>query len=129
MNKCTLFFFKTNHPLIRRLSSDLSIEQVLTISMKSTGGWTRGRGTGESERTQWLLSISTCADINGAMQKLRRTTFMTSDQHKDVTKDRKARDDKDSCMLSLGFFRKVIHVSPTCLGETLRPVTKLMLSG
>ena len=34
------------------LSSDLVIEQVLLISMRSTGRLTRGRGMCESERTQ-----------------------------------------------------------------------------
>ena len=78
------------------LSSDLVIEQVLMRSMKSTGRLTRGRGMCESERTQLMLSISACADLNGAMQKLTSTTFMTSEQHEDVTKARKARDDKYS---------------------------------
>ena len=46
----------------------------------------------ESERMQWLLSMSACADTNGSKQKLTSTTFMTSDQHiKDVTKARKVR--------------------------------------
>ena len=46
-----------------------------------------------------------CADLNGAMRKLPSTTFMTSDQHKEVTKARKARDDKDSYAV-LGFLQE-----------------------
>ena len=104
------------------LSSDLVIEQVLMRSMKSTGRLTRGRGMCESERTQWMISISACADINGAMQKLTSTTFMTSEQHEDVTKARKARDDKDSYAVQ-GFSRSVLFVHPTRLRETLQPVS------
>ena len=52
-----------------------------------------------------------CADINGAMQKLTRTTFMTSKQHDDVAKARKARDDKDSYAV-LGFLQERIPFVP-----------------
>ena len=41
------------------LSTDLVIEQVLMRSVKSTGGLTRGRGMGEAQREQWLLSMPT----------------------------------------------------------------------
>ena len=58
-----------------------------------------------------MLSISACADINGAMQKLTSTTFMTSEQHEDVTKARKARYDKDSYAV-LGFLQERIIFEP-----------------
>ena len=58
-----------------------------------------------------MISISACADINGAMQKLTSTTFMTSEQHEDVTKARKARDDKDSYAV-LGFLQEHIIFAP-----------------
>ena len=58
-----------------------------------------------------MLSISACADINGAMQKLTSTTFMTSEQHEDVTKARKSRDDKDSYAV-LGFLQERIIFAP-----------------
>ena len=58
-----------------------------------------------------MISISACADINGAMQKLTSTTFMTSEQHEDVTKARKAIDDKDSYAV-LGFLQELIPFVP-----------------
>ena len=58
-----------------------------------------------------MLSISACADINGAMQKLTSTTFMTSEQHEDVTKARKARVNKDSYAV-LGFLQERIIFAP-----------------
>ena len=58
-----------------------------------------------------MLYISACADINDAMQKLTSTPFMTSEQHEDVTKARKARDDKDSYAV-LGFLQERIIFAP-----------------
>ena len=69
-----------------------------------------------------MLSISACADINGAMQNLTSTTFMTSEQHEDVSKARKARDDKDSYAV-LGFLQERIILHPTRLCETVQPVS------
>ncbi|KAK6181968.1 hypothetical protein SNE40_009743 [Patella caerulea] len=73
-------------------------------SMKTTGGLTRGRGMAESQRTQWLLSMPACADLNGAMQDLTEANYVTSDQHKDSTMTRKTRDNRDNLAL-LGFLQ------------------------
>ena len=66
--------FKACHHVFRRsarywagLSTDLVIEQVLMRIVKSSGGLTRGRGMGDAQRAEWLLSISACAYINNAM--------------------------------------------------------------
>ena len=73
--------FSNGHHVVRRserywagLSPDLVIEQVLMRSVKTTGGLTRGRGIGESQRTQWLLSMPACAEINSAMQEVTGTS-------------------------------------------------------
>ena len=63
------------------LSTDLVIEQVLMRSVKSTGGLKRGRGMGEAQHAQWLLSMPTLAEYNLAMQQLTGTGYQTSDQH------------------------------------------------
>ena len=96
-------FFMSGHHVIRRsdrywagLSSDLVIEQTLMRTMKTTGGLTRGRGMAELQRMQWLLSMPACSSVNAAMQTLTEADFVTSDQHKDVTTARQARDDKDA---------------------------------
>ena len=71
-------------------------QQVLMRSLKSTGGMTRGRGLSEAQRAQWLLSMPVCTEINIAVQELTHTSFSTSDQHKESTHTRIAKDFKDS---------------------------------
>ena len=94
--------FNDGYHVIRRsdrywagLSSDLIIEQVLMKSIKSTGGLTRGHGMSESQRTQWLLSMPACTDINNSMQKFTTVDYHTSDQHVESGLSRKERDQKD----------------------------------
>ena len=45
------------------LSTDLAIEQALMHTLKTTGGLTRGRGMTEKQKSIWLLSMPTCADL------------------------------------------------------------------
>ena len=94
--------FLEGHHVVRRsdrfwagLSTDLVIEQVLMRSLKTSGGLTRGRGMGEEQRLTWLLSMPVCAAYNTAMQNVTGLAFNTSDQHKDMTKARLQRDEKD----------------------------------
>ena len=78
------------------LSTDLVIEQVLMRTLKSTGGLTRGRGMEETQRTRWLLAMPACASVNESMQNLTGTHYCTSEQHKEMSETRKARDSKDT---------------------------------
>jgi len=79
------------------LSPDLVIEQVLMRSAKTTGGMTRGKGMSESQRTQWLLSMPTCVEMNNAMQSFCEKEFQSSPQHnKEFGKTRNERDYKDT---------------------------------
>ena len=101
-----LELFKKGFHVIRRsdhfwagLSSDLVIEQVLMRSVRSSGGLTHGRGMAESQGAQWLLSMPTCASISSAMQEFASRCYVSSGQHKEMTKTRQARDDEDSCTL------------------------------
>ena len=94
--------FQGGHHVLRRsdrywagLSSDLMIEQVLMRSIKTSGGMTRGRGMGENQRAQWIMSMPACADMNEAMQQLTGIGFHTTDIHKEATLSRKTRDMKD----------------------------------
>ena len=66
---------------------------------------------GEAQITRWLLAMPACADINSAMQELTETTFVTSEQHKDASNARQARDNKDSIAL-LGFLQDRNPFSP-----------------
>lgn len=98
------------------LSTDLVIEQVLMHSVKSAGGLTRGRGMGDSQRTQWLLSMPACADMNVGMQTLTGNEFTSSEQHKEASEARQQRDDKDM-RLVLNF---LLPRNPFSCDESLR---------
>ncbi|KAL8561256.1 hypothetical protein ACOMHN_047112 [Nucella lapillus] len=94
--------FQQGYHVIRRsdrlwagLSTDLTIEQGLMRSAKSTGGLTRGRGMSEAQRTVWLLSMPACAAVNGAMQVFAGLNYATSEQHVDLTDARQKQDEKD----------------------------------
>ena len=78
------------------LSPDLVIEQALMQSKKTTGGLTRGRGMSETQRLVWVLSNPTTSEINNAMQELANVTYETSEQHKDLSASRQARDTADT---------------------------------
>lgn len=95
--------FQEGYHVVRRsdrywagLSTDLIIEQVLMRSIKTHGGLTRGKGMTETQRLLWVLSMPACANINDAMQKFSGVSYETSDQHKDISKVRQARDVKDT---------------------------------
>ena len=95
--------FMRGHHVSRRsdcfwagLSTDLVIEQVVMRSVKTTGGLTRGRGMGETQRASWLLSMPACAEMNVAMQDLTEINYETSEQHEEMSTARLKRDEKDS---------------------------------
>ena len=77
------------------LSCDLVIEQALMRSVKTSGGLTRGRGMTEVQRSQWLLSMPSCAAVNEAMQNLTDVGYHTSEQHKESSTSRQERDKHD----------------------------------
>ena len=62
---------------------------------------------GDSQETEvwlrqcvlWVLSMPACADMSESMQKLTGVSFETSDQHKDMSESRQARDIKDTIAL------------------------------
>ena len=65
-------------------------------SVKTHGGLTRGKGMTETQRLLWVLSMPACANINKSMQKYTSILYKTSDQHKDMSSARQARDEKDT---------------------------------
>lgn len=92
------------------LPPDLVIEQVLMRSIKTTGGLTRGRGMTETQRLVWLLSNTACAEVNIAMQELTSVSYISSEQHKDMSTTRQAKDMSDAqAMLSFLSSRNPFH--------------------
>ena len=95
--------FMRGHHVSRRsdrfwagLSTDLVTEQVLMRSFKTTGGLTRGREMGETQRASWLLSMHACAEVNAAMQDFTQINYETSEQHEEMSTVRLKWDEKDS---------------------------------
>ncbi|GFN75908.1 hypothetical protein PoB_000241400 [Plakobranchus ocellatus] len=118
--------FSAGYHVLRRsdrfwagLSTDLVIEQTLMRSMKSVGGLTHGRGMGDSQRTQWLLSRPACADMNSAVQEVTGSENTTSAQHAESSQSRMKRDDED--MRSLLNF--LLSRDPFACDETLRSIS------
>ena len=98
--------FEEGYHVVRRsdrywggLFTDLIIEQVLMRSVKMHGGLTQGKGMTETQRLLWVMSMPACANMNDAMQKFTGVSYETSDQHKDMSKARQARDVNDTLNL------------------------------
>ena len=98
--------FEEGYQVVRRsdrywggLFTDLIIEQVLMRSVKTHGGLTRGKGMTETQRLLWVMSMPACANMNDAMQKFTGVSYETSDQHKDISNARQARNVNDTLNL------------------------------
>ena len=86
--------------------------------MKTTGQLAHGWGIVESQRTQWLLSVPACADLNGAKQEATDTEYLTSEQHKYMTKARQTKDNNDTnCLLEF-----LLDRNPFCADANLHNI-------
>jgi hypothetical protein len=50
----------------------------------------------ETQRLVWLLSTTACAAVNMAMQEFTSVTYMTSEQHKDISEARQKKNMADT---------------------------------
>ena len=66
------------------------------ISIKTHGGLTRGKGMTEKQRLVWVLFVLVCARINETMKLFSGVSYEASDQHKDVSAAKQARDVSDT---------------------------------
>ena len=82
------------------ISTDLTIEQKLMRSVKTTRGLTRGKGMGEVQRTIWLFSTPICVEIKEALRNITGVSYETSEQHKETTLSRGKRDYKDASIIA-----------------------------
>ena len=82
------------------ISTDLTVEQKLVRSVKTTGGLTRGKGMGEVQRTIWLFSTPICAEIKDALRNITGVSYETSEQQKETTLSRGKRDYKDASIIA-----------------------------
>lgn len=65
-------------------------------TLKVSGGLTRGRGMDEAKRLSWLLSLSSQAALNHAVQNFTNLQIETSEQHKECGESRFMRDHNDT---------------------------------
>ena len=89
------FVVRRSDRLWAGLSTDLVIEQVLMLSLKSRGGLTRGSGFTEIQRTTWIYSMPLCSTYSLAMQVYTRVLLESSEQHKEMRGSRQIRDSND----------------------------------
>ena len=87
------------------VSAYLVIEQVLTRSLTTSGSITRGRSITETQQPVWYLPRPACTKVNNAMQQLTAVTYLTSEQHKDVSRARQTWGTADSEKL-MAFIRR-----------------------
>ena len=64
-------------------------------SIKCSDGLTRGRGSAESTRNQWISTAHKFASVHDAMTHLTHAEQASSDQHKDMTVARIKQDEED----------------------------------
>ena len=82
------------------------------------GELTRGSGMTEHQRAVWTMSAIVSSPYNYAMQEFFETVYTTSDQHKDASAPRMARDKEDLAKLAA----KLDQQSPFSDEVTLRNI-------
>jgi hypothetical protein len=97
---------------------DLLIEQTLMRTIKSSAGLTHGSGMSEMQRTTWLLAMPVTSEYKLAMQSLTDIKFKSSEQHKELTTTRLARDNADTSRL----IERLQTISPYCDDPCLRNI-------
>nr|CAI5839663.1 unnamed protein product [Callosobruchus analis] len=76
--------------------SDMTIEQTLMRSMKSTGGLTRGRDISDSVLSKWILGIPVMQQVTGAIEEFVDVISSNTEQHVDSRPTRQTRDNNDA---------------------------------
>ena len=64
------------------LSTDLVIEQCLMQNLKSIGSLTHGSSMTESQRSQWVLLTTVCAEVHNSMQEVSCAKTETGHQNR-----------------------------------------------
>ena len=75
--------------------TDMTIEQVLMRSIKTSGGLTRGRGLKASVVAKWIKSMPATASIINAVETVCGVSVTTSEQHTDLRESHQIRDSTD----------------------------------
>lgn len=76
--------------------SDMTIEQTLMRSMKSSGGLTRGRGLSDAVLTKWILATPILTSVITSVEDFADEKSSTTEQHVDNSTSRLKRDLQDT---------------------------------
>lgn len=68
--------------------SDMTIEQTLMRSMKTSGGLTHGRGITPSTLAKWVKSTPVCEKVCTAVEDFAQVTTQSSEQHIELRESR-----------------------------------------
>ena len=83
--------------------SDMTVEQVLMRSMKTSGGLTHGRGITESVLKRWVQGMPGCSALINHFQDYCGKQFLTGEQHVELRMSRQIRDSSDVDKLIMWF--------------------------
>ena len=72
-------------------------------SIKIRDGLTRGRGITDTVRLTWIHSMHECADVYNSMTEVTNLQHKTSEQHRELGKNRIKRDNADFKKIELFF--------------------------
>lgn len=75
--------------------TDMTIEQVLMRSIKTSGGLTRGRGMKPAVIAKWINSMAATTSIINVVESICGVATSTSEQHVDLRESRQTRDFTD----------------------------------
>lgn len=90
------FTIRRTNKLWAGIWSDMTIEQTLMRSMKTSGGLTHGRGVTDSVLSQWVLGMPICAEVCDNIEAFCGVSFSTSEQHVELRDSRQSRDISDT---------------------------------
>lgn len=93
--KSGFFTIRRSDKLWSGIFADMTIEQVLIKSMKSSGGLTHERGITDTLIAKWILSTLVMTEICNEMEKFCNVSLETSEQHVDARNSRIKRDTTD----------------------------------
>ncbi|KAJ8887394.1 hypothetical protein PR048_013609 [Dryococelus australis] len=89
------FTIRRSNKFWSRIWSDMTIEQTLMRSMKSSGRLTHSRGICESVLSTWILGMPASHDVFEATDQFSGVNFVNTEQHVDARDSQITRDDDD----------------------------------
>lgn len=90
-----LFTVRRSDKLGCGTSTDIVIQQTIMKSMKTDGGFARGRSTKKSVISKWVYSMHAINTVCEALEELSNVKMDTTDQYVDASDSRVTKDAED----------------------------------